>query len=110
MNLICTNLNNIKLVLLENNGSNIYQRIRLNVSQDDVQYALRDSDKWSSSPDIPAVTDQPVFHPLLLSLSFLLHSAVQNLFNDNICAITLSIYKEPWRLLGVYGSVVVRAL
>ena len=39
---ICSNLNNIKLILLECNGKGIYQRVRLNVGQDDVQYALRE--------------------------------------------------------------------
>ncbi|XP_067941586.1 origin recognition complex subunit 1-like [Watersipora subatra] len=39
---VCSNLNNIKLILLECNGKGIYQRVRLNVGQDDVQYALRE--------------------------------------------------------------------
>lgn len=39
---ICSNLNNIKLLLLECTAKGIHQRIRLNVGQDDVQYALRE--------------------------------------------------------------------
>lgn len=42
MDLICANLCSAKLILVEGNGMGNRRRIRLNVGQDDVQYALKD--------------------------------------------------------------------
>ncbi|CAH1773451.1 unnamed protein product, partial [Owenia fusiformis] len=39
---ICSKLGSFKLLLIENGRHDLYQRVRLNVSQDDVIYALRD--------------------------------------------------------------------
>jgi len=41
VNQICCTLSNTRLILLENNSNGIYQRLRLNVAQDDLQYALQ---------------------------------------------------------------------
>ena len=39
---VCAKLGSFRLLLVENGRNDLYQRIRLNVSQDDVAFALRD--------------------------------------------------------------------
>ena len=41
---VCAKLSGIRLLLTEGGQAGLLQRIRLNVSQDDVLFALRDSD------------------------------------------------------------------
>ena len=42
---VCARLGSFRLLLLESGRHDLQQRIRLNVSQDDVIYALRDFNK-----------------------------------------------------------------
>ena len=39
---VCAKLGSFRLLLVENSKHDLMQRVRLNVSQDDVSYALKD--------------------------------------------------------------------
>ena len=45
---VCAKLSGIRLLLTEAGRAGLLQRVRLNVSQDDVLFALRDSDAKKS--------------------------------------------------------------